>query len=662
MTGRGYRPEIDGLRAIAVVSVVLYHAGAGTVHAGFVGVDVFFVISGYLITALLYREWQTEGRIDLAAFYVRRVRRILPAVWLVVAVTLAAAALLLSPIEGQPQGVAKSAVAALGFFANVYFQNTTGGYFDVSSSELPLLHLWSLSVEEQFYFLWPLLLIGLLRWSGGWARAIVAALCMASLLLCEHWIVAVPTYAFYEMPARWWELGVGALVALQAPRPLRQQAVEVLAGIGLAVVLVSVFVAWPAGHFPGAGALGATVGTGLLLFTIHHAGSLGPVGTVLRSRPAVFFGLISYSLYLWHWPLLAIDRAMRLEPTPPANRAGLVAAAVLLAWLSYRFVETPFRRKRPDLPRSRVLVAGAVASLFLCACAGIVGWMARGAGHDNSIAAAAVADKPANIAACHFKGDARITALKPSSCNSMPGVTPRVAIWGDSHALAWQPYAYGWAAAAQQSAASWTLDACPPALGYPGLTERADPLQVCRNFNQLILDQVKSGHIETLILAGRWLRYLYDIPDNFVESNDVADPAWRATARASLESGLKATLDEVAPRVGRVILLGPVPQLRQDAVRCLQSGQAKRCSLSRAEFDAKAKPALALLLSLAAGHDNVTLVDPSDFFCTPDECPVARDGYSLYWDNNHVSSTAARNFLRSYLDSHPGAASAPVAR
>lgn len=662
MIERGYRPEIDGLRAIAVISVVLYHAGVGAVHAGFVGVDIFFVISGYLITALLYREWQVDGRVDLLAFYVRRVRRILPALWLVVAVTLMAAALLLSPVAGQPQGVAKSAVAALGFFANVYFQNTTGGYFDIASGEVPLLHLWSLSVEEQFYFLWPLLLIGLLRWSGAGARVIVIGLCAASFLLSEHWLVAAPTHAFYEMPARWWELGVGALVALQAPRPLRRQGVEALAACGLAVVLVSVFVAWPEGHFPGAGALGATLGTGLLLFTVHHSSTLGPVGMVLRSRPAVFFGLISYSLYLWHWPLLAIDRAMRLEATPLANRAGLVAAAVVLAWLSYRFVETPFRRKRLGLPRSGVLVAGAMASLLLCAGAGVVGWVARSAGRDDSVAAAAVADKPGNIAACHFKGEARITALKPSNCNSIPSVAPRVAIWGDSHALAWQPYAYGWAAAAKQSAASWTLDACPPALGYPGITERADPLDICRNFNQLVLDHVKSSNIETLILAGRWLRYLYDIPDNYLETNDVANPAWRNMARSSLKSGLKATLDEVAPKVGRVILLGPVPQLRQDAVRCLESGQTKRCSLSREEFDAKAKPALAFLSSLAAEHDNVTLVDPTDFFCTRNECPVAKDGYSLYWDNNHISSTAARNFLRSYLDRPQGTPSAPITR
>ncbi|MEP7301467.1 MAG: acyltransferase, partial [Caldimonas sp.] len=353
MTERGYRPEIDGLRAIAVISVVLYHAGVGAVRAGFVGVDIFFVISGYLITALLHREWQVSGRIDLLAFYVRRVRRILPALWLVVAVTLVAAGLLLSPVSGQPQAVAKSAVAALGFVANVYFQNTTGGYFDGSSSELPLLHLWSLAVEEQFYFLWPLLLIGLLRGSGAAARWAAVALCAASFLLCERWLATAPSLAFYQMPARWWELGVGALVALQAPRPLPRPAVQALAAGGLALVLVCVFVPWPEGHFPGAGAAGATLGTAALLFAVHHAHSLGPVGAALRSRPAVFFGLISYSLYLWHWPLLAIDRALRVEPTPAANRAGLVAAAVLLAWLSHRFVETPFRRRRPDLPRAR---------------------------------------------------------------------------------------------------------------------------------------------------------------------------------------------------------------------------------------------------------------------------------------------------------------------
>ncbi|MEP7302062.1 MAG: SGNH hydrolase domain-containing protein, partial [Caldimonas sp.] len=300
--------------------------------------------------------------------------------------------------------------------------------------------------------------------------------------------------------------------------------------------------------------------------------------------------------------------------------------------------------------------------LVLCAGAGAVGLAARSAGRDDSIAAVAVADKPANIAACHFKSESRIAALKPSSCNSLPGVPPRVAIWGDSHALAWQPFAFGWATAANESAASWTLDACPPALGYRGLRERSDPLGICHGFNQLVLEQVKSGQLETLILAGRWLRYLYALPDSYVDSNDGADPAWRDGARASLTSGLKATLDEVAPRVGRVIVLGPVPQLRQDAVRCLESGQARRCALSRAEFDARAKPVLGLLSALAAGHANVTVLDPSDFFCTREECPVARDGYSLYWDNNHISSTAARHFLRDVLAGSAGRSAAVTTR
>lgn len=649
MSGQTYRSEIDGLRAIAVISVVLYHAAFGVVHAGFVGVDVFFVISGYLITALLYREWRSHGRIDLSAFYARRIRRILPAVWLVVAATLAAATVFLSPVVGQPQSVAKSAMAALLFCANVFFQRTTGGYFDGPSNELPLLHLWSLSVEEQFYFVWPLLFMVLLRWRGAAVTAVLAGLCVASFVLCEFWLATSPSSAFYQMPARWWELGLGALIALQAPRPLVKSRAEVLATVGLALTLAATVFPLPAGHFPGLGALGATLGAALLLFTIHHSTSLGLVGVILRSRPATFFGLISYSLYLWHWPLLAIDRAMRLEPTPLMIRALLCAIAVPLAWLSYRFVETPFRRKQLDLPRWRVLATGGMASIFLIAGAGALGYVAKTADRGASVASGVANDKPKNIENCHFNGASPITELKPSSCNSLPGIAPRVVIWGDSHALAWQPLAYEWAAASKTSAASWTLDACPPALGYPGLTEKSDTYGNCRKFNQLVLDQVKTHHIDTLILAGRWLRYFYMIPPNFLETNDIAGAAWRDTSLASLKAGLEASVGEVATKVGRVVLLGPLPQLRHDAVRCLESGQVQRCFLSRAEFDGTAKPVQEFLSSLASRYRNVVLVDPAEFFCTRTECPIIKDGYSLYWDHNHISSTAARNFARTYL-------------
>ena len=337
MTGIAYRPEIDGLRAIAVVAVVLYHAGFGF-HAGLVGVDVFFVISGYLITSLLFRERETTGRINLTAFYARRVRRIVPALVVVVVATVIASAFKLSPF-GEIRQTAQSGAASLLFVANIFFQAHTGGYFDPSAERMPLLHLWSLGVEEQFYLLWPLGLIALLGSLHKATFAIVGICGLVSLALTEFLIYGHPQAAFYQMPARFWELALGGLIALKPAGRLVDGRMP--AAVGAMIVLAATLI--PIGHFPGIGALPAVFGAGLLLYAIHGSSRLGWTGAVLRSRPMVFFGLISYSLYLWHWPLLALERATHAGQLSIELRAMICAISVVLAWLSCCFIERPLR-------------------------------------------------------------------------------------------------------------------------------------------------------------------------------------------------------------------------------------------------------------------------------------------------------------------------------
>lgn len=311
--GIRYAPEIDGLRAIAVLAVVLYHAFEQPA-AGLVGVDIFFVISGYLITAILRREYEATGAIDFRAFYERRVRRLLPALGVVMAVVLIAFPL---------PGVRESALAASVFGANFYFQNAP------DEGLRPLAHLWSLSVEEQFYMAWPLLLLASMR--GGRAVWCVALLTFAGLLLAQDFVNVDRRAAFYQMPARFWELSAGALIVF-LPR------LRAWPRVGLA--LVAVALTWRLRDFPGLGAMPAVLGSALLLHAVHTGAPLGMVGNLLRSRPMAWTGLISYSLYLWHWPLLAYDN---LAPSHWPVRLGLVALAFVMAWASYRFVETRFR-------------------------------------------------------------------------------------------------------------------------------------------------------------------------------------------------------------------------------------------------------------------------------------------------------------------------------
>lgn len=569
--GIQYRPEIDGLRAVAVLGVMAFHAGLG--GAGYVGVDVFFVISGYLITTLLLREWRETGRLDLAAFYARRVRRIMPAATVVVLAVLALSGVLL-PVAQQAH-TANSAGAALVFGANVFFQLTSGGYFDGPAAEMPLLHLWSLSVEEQFYFLWPVLLAWLLR-RPRWLPAILAGLALASFALAEAWIGQGSSAAFYQMPARFWELAAGGLVAASPVRRLPRWALPT--GL-LATLAACVF---PMGGFPGAGALPAVLGAALLLAAVHG----GATSAFLRSGPMVRIGLLSYSLYLWHWPLLAFYQATTIGEGELETRLLLCAIAFPLAFASHRYVEQPFRRLR--FASGRTVAAGAIVSAALCACA---------FGIRPDVPPSLRPDR-----ACHSRGD------EPASPKCVAG-NARSAVWGDSMAYAWSPVA----------GVSFTRDACPPLLGYP----QDEPRGLCAAFN--IEAAKRAAEVETVYLAARWRLHF---------------------PGAAAEAGLRRTLDALE-RVPRVVIIGPTPEMREDVPRCVEQQIEARCAIPRARFDAEAAPVLASLGKVAAAYRNVEVLDMADRFCTRAACPPARDGVPLYWDTHHVATPAALDFAPS---------------
>lgn len=602
MTGIAYRREIDGLRAIAVLAVVLYHAGVPPV-AGFVGVDIFFVISGYLITALLLREHALTRRIDLLAFYARRVRRIFPAAATVVLAVLGLAYALL-PGTAMMQ-TAHSAGAAAVFGANFFFQATTGGYFDASSDRMPLLHLWSLSVEEQFYFLWPALLIVLLRWKPKAFAPIVGGLGLASFVLAEVLIQTNPEAAFFQMPARFWELAAGGLVAAL---PVRALPVWVPTGATM-LALAACFI--PLDHFPSIGVMPAVVGAALLLAAINGGGNLGPAGTWLRSRPMVGVGLISYSLYLWHWPLLALYSATTIGPGSTQIRLTFCALAVLLAMASYRYVEQPLRR----IGSSRRVVILGVGTMV----AMVIGTTVLANSVAPTPADMAANDFPQNRQLCHYMNTD--TDFPRQGCESIPGQSAKVALWGDSMALAWEPLAVELGTRARMSAIDYSRDACPPALGF--LASRAMTSdKKCRDWNMQVFERARS--MDTVILAGRW------------------DVSFQSD-RQALEAGLRATLEGLI-HVRRVLVLGPTPELPDEVPRCLQANNIGACAVSRSAFNANSQTSRDFLKQLVQHYPNAEYVEPADWLCTATVCPAIKDGIALYWDSHHVSTTAARAF------------------
>ena len=354
-----YRPEIDGLRALAVVPVILFHAGYELFNGGFVGVDVFFVISGYLITSIILRE-KDEGRFSLFQFYERRARRILPALFFVTAVSMLVGFFLFSPT--QLKYFSDSALATSTYWSNIYFWRNAN-YFSESSGLLPLLHTWSLSIEEQYYLIYPLTLLIFWRFGKTNLVVILAVAFVLSLGIAQWGSSNYPYAAFYVLPARGWELLAGAFIAFYLHKKIGDQPPNFVAQsaslLGLVLIAISVFAFDSGTPFPSLYTLAPTIGTALvILFAIK--GTIA--STLLKNRALVGVGLVSYSAYLWHQPVLAFGRHLSLESSNPAFAISAATLVLGLSVASYRYIETPFRNKLTI--RTRTLWLAVVISVL----------------------------------------------------------------------------------------------------------------------------------------------------------------------------------------------------------------------------------------------------------------------------------------------------------
>jgi peptidoglycan/LPS O-acetylase OafA/YrhL len=354
-----YRPDIDGLRALAVVPVVFYHLGTNWVPGGFVGVDIFFVISGFLITGLLAAEIDA-GDYSVARFYVRRARRIFPALFFMCLCYAGFA--LVYYLPNEVEAFRQSLLATTLFVSNIHFY-LTQDYFGAAANTKPLLHTWSLAVEEQFYIVFPLLLFLLRRRAPAAERWILLAMAGASLAVSIHLSDADPTAAFYLPHSRAWELLIGSLLAVGGLPVVRKPVVaEVLALIGLALIAFSLLEYGRRTPFPGVAALAPCIGAALIIHTGSQVSTM--TSRVLAFAPVRFIGLISYSLYLWHWP---IDVGLRLfvQPLSQLNKIEAVVASFIAATLSWKFVEAPFRRGSSRIAQRPALVAAGAAMMAL---------------------------------------------------------------------------------------------------------------------------------------------------------------------------------------------------------------------------------------------------------------------------------------------------------
>ncbi|WP_349971470.1 acyltransferase family protein [Pseudomonas caspiana] len=348
-----YRAEIDGLRALAVIPVILFHAGFKYFEGGFVGVDVFFVISGYLITTIILNDLK-DGDFSLAGFYERRARRILPALIVVIGVCLPVATALMLP--GEVIAFGESVISALTFIANMFFWRETG-YFDTQAALKPLLHTWSLAVEEQYYIFFPLLILAVFRFDKRKIAPVIILLAILSLAFSQWSLNRRPEIAYFFLPSRAWEILVGAIAAYYAlhhagKTRLQPMIRQVLAGLGVVLVMSSILFYGKATEFPGLNAIPPVIGTALILLFAQRDTW---VGQILAAKPLVGCGLISYSSYLWHQPIFAFAR-LAFETVSPLYYVGLIAITFVLGYLTWRFIESPFRR-RGVVGKSRFKIA-----------------------------------------------------------------------------------------------------------------------------------------------------------------------------------------------------------------------------------------------------------------------------------------------------------------
>lgn len=658
-----YRPDIDGLRAIAILAVVFYHAGFPGFPGGYVGVDVFFVISGFLITRLLFDEASSTGRVSLAAFYARRVRRLMPAALIVVAVTLLLAAFFVPPGRDGAFALARSAIAMAFFVSNFFFFEVTGGYFGAPSFNLPLLHTWSLAVEEQYYLIWPLLMLLVFRLAKDpHATAamrtrvvrILGSLLLASLALSIITTPEHPNFAFYLLPTRVWEFAIGGMAGLAGAafydrvRPWAQAC----AGLGLGMIVYSIVALSHATPFPGSAAIWPVFGTAILIVGMT-ANERGLVARLLATRPMVGIGLISYSFYLWHWPLLSLYRIYNLGVQDIAANAVLLVVAMLLAWLGYVFVENPIRLRRPWVfgeVRSTLFAGGGISLVTVSLAACLMGWHAyqRSSGEDAP-AWAALDDHSPYMDECSLDGEQPVGALPRDACTHGPDPEhPRVVLWGDSHADHIMPMLMD--AYSQVAVYQLTMPGCVPAIGY----EPRVPFtpRYCADFNRRVLkeiEELKAGGLEGVVISARWPSYFMHQSPSLAEQTPgfvpLADDQM-AVARLEMQSAFDATLDELE-RIGvRVIVVAPTPELVYPAPQCVALRGEDHCDVARSVNEAWLGDATAALAEVVERHPNAHLAQLMDFFCDADSCSAAAGGTILYVDDDHITATTARDLGR----------------
>ena len=625
-----YRAEIDGLRALAVLPVILFHAGFEWFSGGFVGVDVFFVISGYLITTIIISE-MAEGKFSIVNFYERRARRILPALFFVMAACLPFAWMWLTPNDLKDFG--QSLIAVSTFSSNILFWQESG-YFDTAAELKPLLHTWSLAVEEQYYILFPIFLM--LTWRLGikWILILLSIVFLVSLGVAQWGAYNAPSAAFFFLPTRGWELLVGVFAAfyLKYKTHLKSHSLnQALSLLGFGMIAYSIVAFDKTTPFPSLYALIPTIGTGLLILC---AVPKTYVHKLLSLKSIVGIGLISYSAYLWHQPLLAFARHRLLGDVSDFILIILCIASLLMAWLSWRYVEKPFRVKS-QITRKAIFtfsILGIIAfSLIGISTHFSKGYLSRLSNDEKII----LSFENYNMKTYAREGVCFLEPHQSADSFSDECLSGENLIWGDSHAAA-----LSFGLGMLDDFSQLTASACPPII-----SKKYTNRPYCLEINRRVLTYIESGFLKKIYLHSNWL---YENANNLIK-----------------------TIDEIMsidPTI-KVVIIGGVPQWQPSLPKLLLRNRITELSnfdgymMRNNEFlkvKKKDSEIIEMLLSYK-NRDNISFISLLDLLCEDDRClAIVSDCEKvepITFDYGHLSAAGSNVVARLILNNDDVAAS-----
>jgi peptidoglycan/LPS O-acetylase OafA/YrhL len=617
----GYRADIDGLRSLAVLAVISFHLRFG-LSGGFVGVDIFFVISGYLITRII-EAGIDAGSFSVLEFYARRARRILPALLSTVFASSVVASIVLYPPELI--AFAKSALAAVLFVANIHFL-AVSGYFAPAANAVPLLHLWSLGIEEQFYILFPVIALVLAKYPRKFLLLLLATLCIISLAASQLLAGEDPTSAFYLLPYRGFELLIGCLTALlTAPRLFKNAAAtEATSLAGAALLILPAVFFGPTTSYPGFGAACPAFGAAMVISAGEARMPL--VSKWLSARPLVGIGKISYSLYLVHWPVIVFGLRIFPNASPIAFALCAVAVSFGLALLNYRFVEQPFRQSQRLRSSKRVLSTAAAAVACLC---GLSAWTIHEAGFspatDERIKRVLSYlqydhDRLYRDRECYLSPDQDFSLANMSGCLPQGSGIPAI-LWGDSHAIHLYPGLRPYFEREGFSLGVLTASACAPIIDY-----HTPVRPKCPSFNDGALQAILSLRPRIVVLSARW------------PTDDASVALLDRTVAALARAGIK------------VVILGESPLYRIDVpliiAKRLQARDESR--VANGEFDLEIgflQWSDRILSERFSNRDDVKFISVMQALCPKNDCPLTdAEGAPVHFDTAHLTKEGSLLF------------------